>query len=294
MYGILDEFTVYLADVKRVSNNTIQSYERDARRYVGFLKDNDVQTLNEVEAAHINKYIRHLQNEGKAASTISRSIASCKAFFHYARTAGYTDKHPFENVQPPKRKPLDPQILTPDEINALLNQPKDMDAKGIRDKAMLEVLYATGIRVSELVNLEESDLNITVGYVECRDGKRSRIIPIGQVAQFSLYKYVHGARSEFLKNQNETALFLNCNGTKMSRQGFWKIVKAYAKTAGIEGSITPHMLRHSFAAHLVDNGADLRSVQEMLGHASITTTQMYLKGSKDKLRDVYIKTHPRA
>ena len=203
-------------------------------------------------------------------------------------------KDPTEMLITPKIVKKAPEILSFAEIELLLAQPVESDDKGIRDKAMLELLYASGMRVTELIELKEEDINITMGYIHCASQKKERIIPIGQAAQLALFKYMTGSRGNMLKAEDEQTLFVNCLGASMSRQGFWKIIKGYARKAGIDNKITPHILRHSFASHLVENGADLRSVQEMLGHSSITTTQVYAKAAEGKLRDVYVKAHPRA
>ncbi|MDA3845709.1 MAG: tyrosine recombinase, partial [Vallitaleaceae bacterium] len=230
----------------------------------------------------------------KAPSTISRYVASIHSFFNYLYKKSLIKEDPSEVITSPKQNKKAPEILTMEEIELLLEQPKAVDKKGLRDKAMLELLYATGIRVSELINLSKDDLNIRMGYIRCSDKKKERIIPIGTPAKDALSKYVEYARSGMIKDPNDNTLFVSCLGHGMSRQGFWKIVKLYADKAGINKAITPHMLRHSFASHLVENGADLKSVQEMLGHSDIATTQIYAKMNTHRLKEVYAKAHPRA
>ncbi len=254
----------------------------------------DVVEVSGINGVHLNGYIRYLEQDGKAKSTISRSMASLRNYFQYLLRRQIIHKDPTEMLVTPKIDKKVPQVLSFEEIELLLAQPKALDAKGIRDKAMLELLYASGMRVTELIELNQDDVNMTMGYIRCSASKKERIIPIGQASQLALFKYINGARSTMVKGESETRLFVNCLGNTMSRQGFWKIIKGYARKAGIEKKITPHILRHSFASHLVENGADLRSVQEMLGHSSITTTQVYAVPTDSKLRDVYVKAHPRA
>ena len=291
----ITDFLEYLKDFKRASDNTISSYRRDLTlmfRYFG--ERTELTDVKEITGVQLNKYIRHLENEGRAKSTISRNMASLRSYFQYLLRRQVIQKDPTEMLITPKIVKKAPEILSFAEIELLLAQPVESDDKGIRDKAMLELLYASGMRVTELIELKEEDINITMGYIHCASQKKERVIPIGQAAQLALFKYMTGSRGNMLKAEDEQTLFVNCLGASMSRQGFWKIIKGYARKAGIDNKITPHILRHSFASHLVENGADLRSVQEMLGHSSITTTQVYAKAAEGKLRDVYVKAHPRA
>jgi len=290
---ILD-FLSYLDTEKGSSKNTIQSYKRDLDRLYLYLENLSVKNIHKVSSTHLNAYVLQLEKDGRAASTISRNVASIHSFFQYLFKMGIVDNDPSSVISAPKIEKKIPDILTLKEIELLLNQPTDTDYKGIRDKAMLELLYATGIRVSELISLKEDDVNLTMGYLRCSDNKKERIIPMGQAAKYALSTYMKKARIAMLKNPKEDILFVNCLGQSMSRQGFWKIIKSYALKANINKKITPHMLRHSFACHLVENGADLRSVQEMLGHSDISTTQIYAKINNHKLREVYSKAHPRA
>lgn len=293
MEKALQGFITYLHNVKKKSENTILSYNRDLTKFLNFLKANKIDALDKVEYEDLEKYIKELNDNGFKSATISRNIASLKAFFHYLNNEGICDNNPTGKLKSPKIEKKVPEILTTDEVFLLLEQPSGDSPKEIRDKAMLELLYATGIRVSELINLDISDVNIQMGSITCQDGSKSRTIPFGKEAKIALSKYLDGGRSAIVDNKESTILFANCSGQKMSRQGFWKLIKHYAKKAGIEVDITPHTLRHSFAAHLVENGADLRSVQEMLGHSDISTTQIYANMSHSHIREVYNRAHPR-
>lgn len=294
MKNRLGDFLEYLEKVKGSSKNTVQSYSRDLNNLIAFLITNGAVALNKVTATHLNAYVMKLEKDGRAASTISRNIASIHSFFQYLFKLGIIEKDPSEVIIAPKIDKKAPEVLSFEEIELLLNQPSDINKKGIRDKAMLELLYATGIRVSELINLKQTDVNVSMGYLKCSDIKKERVIPIGQAAQYAITNYLRNARQVMVKDPNEALLFVNCLGNSMSRQGFWKIIKSYAVKAKINRKITPHILRHSFASHLVENGADLRSVQEMLGHSDISTTQIYAKMNNHKLKEVYAKAHPRA
>lgn len=287
-------FLVYLKQIKNSSENTIQSYKRDLKHLKDDLAKQGILDFRKVTATHLNSYILKLEKQGRAASTISRNVASIHSFFQFLFKSNMIDKDPSEAITAPKIDKKIPDILTLEEVELLLDQPCTTDNKGIRDKAMLELLYATGIRVSELINLKESDVNMPMGYIRCYDDKKERVIPIGNVAKFALTNYIKQSRYVMVKDPKEEILFVNCLGNAMSRQGFWKIIKSYASKANINKKITPHILRHSFASHLVENGADLRSVQEMLGHSDISTTQVYAKINNHKLREVYAKAHPRA
>lgn len=295
MKAFVTNFLDYLKDIKGASDNTIQSYCRDIHQATTFVETTyDVSECHEITVTHLNGYIRDLENKGRARSTISRNMASLRSYFQFLLRRGLITKDPTELLVTPKIEKKIPVILSFEEIDLLLSQPIEVDNKGIRDKAMLELLYASGIRVTELLELQAVDVNITMGYIRCACNKKERVIPIGQAAQLALFKYMNSSRNNMIRNKDEETLFVSCFGESMSRQGFWKIVKGYARKAGIDKKITPHMLRHSFASHLVENGADLRSVQEMLGHSSISTTQVYAKMNNYKLRDVYVKAHPRA
>ena len=294
MTSDIKSFVSYLRDVKKTSRNTEISYQRDLMQLKSFLEDKGITEVEKVTKTSLNSYILFLEKEGKATTTISRELASMKAFFNFMFKEGRIRKDPAELLKAPKIEKKAPVILSVNEVNALLDQPGMTTSKEIRDKAMLELLYATGIRVSELIGLELSDLNMQVGYITCRDGQKERMVPFGKPAKQALSVYLEKGRSQLLKGKESQWLFTNCSGKAMSRQGFWKIVKYYGEKAGIQEDITPHTLRHSFAAHLLENGADLHSIQEMLGHADISSTQIYAQLVNQKLKDVYNKAHPRA
>ena len=289
----VQEFISYLHNIKKASLNTQLSYKRDLQKMVAFLSERGVEDALLVTEADMTAYLLYLEKSRFTPSTISRNIASMKAFFHHFVKEGRISTNPAESLKAPKIIKKTPEILSTNEVIKLLEQPSGDSPKDLRDKAMLELLYATGMRVTELITLKTTDLNLSLGYVECRDEDKERIIPFGNEAKQALLKYLAHSRDVMVENKGETALFVNCSGVPMSRQGFWKLIKHYARKAGIETDITPHTLRHSFAAHLVENGADLKSVQEMLGHSDISTTQMYVNISKNHLKEVYNKAHPR-
>ena len=289
----LDEFIEYLKDVKKTSRNTELSYKRDIAKLEKYLEISGISEITQVSATTLQNYILDMERNGSAAATVSRNIASIKAFFHFLFRKGYVKEDIAEDLKAPRIEKKLPEILTTDEVNRLLDQPRGTAPKDMRDRAMLELLYATGIRVSELINLKVTDVNLQVGFIVCRDTKKERVVPFGAPAKRALSDYMKNARDLMLEDQSSDVLFTNCSGQPMSRQGFWKLVKYYARKAGITADITPHTLRHSFAAHLVENGADLRSVQEMLGHSDISTTQIYANMSQNKLREVYVKNFPR-
>ena len=286
-------FISYLHNIKKTSNNTELSYKRDLGKMRQYLEENGISGLNDITEEVLDSYIVYLEENQFAAATISRNIASMKAFFHYLCKEGKIDHDVSVGLKAPKIEKKMPEILTPEEVIWLLEQPKGDTPKEIRDKAMLELLYATGIRVTELITLKVSDVNMQMGFIICRDGSKERVIPFGAAAKKAMTNYLEKARNVMLFDLQSDILFVNCSGQPMSRQGFWKLIKYYAKKAGIMADITPHTLRHSFAAHLVENGADLRSVQEMLGHSDISTTQVYATLTHNRIREVYSKAHPR-
>lgn len=288
------DFTEYLREEKKSSENTVLSYGRDLRGFCRFMKESGVLDAAKVNRTNVMAYVYELQKQHKAGATVSRNIASIRSFYQYLQRKGYVTENPAADLEMPKVEKKIPEILSLDKVELLLEQPNGDEDKEIRDKAMLELLYATGIRVTELISLKVEDINLSLEYIHCGSDAKSRIIPIGAQAKFSLRRYMEKVRENMISRPEEDALFVNCNGRPMTRQGFWKIIKSYAKKAGIEEDITPHMLRHSFAAHLIENGADLRSVQEMLGHSDISTTQIYTKLTNQKLKNVYAKAHPRA
>ncbi len=289
----IDGFITYLHEVKKTSVNTEMSYKRDLGKLFKYLEERGIAEVGDITEEALACYITYLGENHFAAATISRNVASIKGFFHYLCKAGIVEKDMSDELKAPKIEKKMPEILTPEEVVWLLEQPNGDTPKEIRDKAMLELLYATGIRVTELVSLKTSDVNMQMGFIICRTGNRDRVIPFGETARRALERYMEKARRAMIADLDSDILFVNCSGQPMSRQGFWKIIKHYAKQAGIEADITPHTLRHSFAAHLVENGADLRSVQEMLGHSDVSTTQVYASLAHDRIREVYAKAHPR-
>lgn len=289
----IDAFILYLHNMKKTSENTEMSYRRDLYKVQVFMENRGIGDVNDITKDDLNAYVESMEAQKFAASTISRNIASLKAFFHYLVKEEIVTEDIVEELKAPKIEKKIPEILTMDEVIRLLDQPKGDSPKEIRDKAMLELLYATGIRVSELISLKVSDVNLKMGYILCRDANKERIIPFGREAKNALVKYLDKTREEMIGGNDSDVLFSNCSGQAMSRQGFWKLIKYYAKKADIKSEITPHTLRHSFAAHLVENGADLRSVQEMLGHSDISTTQIYANMNHNHIREVYAKAHPR-
>ena len=288
----IEKFINYLTDVKKSSQNTVQSYRRDLVKMMNFMKDNGADKSADVSSTLLRSYVLYMEDEKMSSATISRSIASIRSFFIFLLEQGLIFGNPTEGLKPPKVEKKLPETLSIEEVNLLLEQPSGDTPKEIRDKAMLELLYATGLRVSELISLKVTDLNLSLGYIECHDINKSRIIPIENAAKHALNRYLSEIRPTMCGESEY--LFTNVKGEMMSRQGFWKVLKSYAKKAGINKDITPHMIRHSFASHMVNNGADLVSLQEMLGHSDISTTQVYLKGRPGKLKEVYNKAHPRA
>ena len=288
------DFTEYLREEKKSSENTVLSYARDLRGFSRFMKESGVLDFAKVNRTNVMAYVYELQKQHKAGATVSRNIASIRSFFQFLQKDGIVTDNPAADLELPKVEKKVPEILSLEKVELLLEQPVGEEDKEIRDKAMMELLYATGIRVTELISLKVEDVNLPLEYIRCGAQPKSRIIPIGAQAKFALYRYMEKARGNMVLRTDEETLFVNCNGKPMTRQGFWKIIKSYARKAGIEEDITPHTLRHSFAAHLIENGADLRSVQEMLGHSDISTTQIYTKLTNQKLKNVYAKAHPRA
>ena len=290
----INEFVDYLTNVKKASTNTIASYRRDLNKLYNYLNSIDVTDVKKVTGTNLNSYVLQIEKQGMSTATVSRNIASIKAFFIFLLRKGDITEDPSEVLKPPKIEKKTPVILTTEEVNLLLEQPGGKTPKDIRDKAMLELLYATGIRVSELINLRMKDVNLSLDYIQCKDSNNDRVIPFTKETKQALEDYINNAR-EALCNGDQDYLFTNCQGSPMTRQGFWKIIKYYSGKAGIKKDITPHTIRHSFAMHLVNNCADLKAVQEMLGHSDISTTQIYVKANANsKLKEVYEKAHPRA
>ncbi|MBP2640871.1 MAG: Tyrosine recombinase xerC [Firmicutes bacterium] len=291
----VDEFINYLAVERGLAQNTLESYGRDIRQLSEYLKQNNLGLLQDTSRVTIMHYFNTLKSQGRAMSSISRNLAAIKAFYQYLMRERYIQRDPVASMESPKLEKKLPKVLTVNEIDRLLKQPAVRSVAGIRDKAMLELLYATGIRVSELISLTISDVNLELGYIKCYGkGSKERIVPLGSIAAQCVRDYLARGRNKLLRTADMQALFLNQHGKQLTRQGFWKIIKRYAGEANIQKEITPHTLRHSFATHLLENGADLRSVQEMLGHADISTTQIYTHITNKHLQEVYDKTHPRA
>ena len=284
----------YLKIEKSASANTVSSYLRDVNQFASAMEGKGLD-LTQVLPQDVEDYANGLLRRGKSPATVTRSMASIKSFFHYLMDRGLVDRNPAKGVSPAKVERKLPQVLTGREVELFLEQPQCTDLKGYRDRAMLELLYATGIRVSELIALDVDDLNLRSQMLVCygQNGK-VRQIPLYTAAARALEDYLHNARPHLVNTPDETALFVNMSGERMSRQGFWKLIKYYQEKAGIQKDITPHTLRHSFAAHLLENGADLRSIQEMLGHADISSTQIYSKLVNQKIKDVYQRAHSRA
>ena len=294
MLDLIQAYENYLTKVKHASKNTIFSYMRDIRQFYQWLHDVEKKELLDATQLNMNAYMNHLESAGKSSATRSRCLASLKNFYVYLVSSGFLEKTPVTDIRIDRGETKLPQILNGREIEMLLAQPVCVDAKGYRDKAMLEVMYATGIRVSELIELDIDDVNLDAGVIKCTSAKKSRVIPLYPAALRALSVYVREIRNTMLAEPDESALFVNVNGTRMSRQGFWKILKHYQETAHIEKEITPHTLRHSFAVHLLENGADIDSLQELMGHCDISSTQMYTQMINQKLKSVYEKCHPKA
>ena len=289
----IKQFLDFLQNEKRVSNNTLQSYSRDIHQYESYLSQNRINYIK-VDCHKINEYLKHLQDIGKKTSTISRNLASIRSFYQYLIRIKKIKHDPTENIQSPKVEKRVPSVLTSEEVEKLLSQPKDVDLKGTRDKAMLEVAYATGMRVTEIISLDAEDVNLEEGFITCKSTNKQRNIPLGSISIAALREYINDARPIMIKDENEKALFVNVNGKRLTRQGFWKIIKYYKEQAHIDKDITPHVLRHSFATHLLQNGADLKAIQTMLGHSDISSTQVYMQFQDSGLREMYKRTHPRA
>lgn len=295
MEAWLEKFTHYLTVEKGLARNTLESYQRDLKKFFIFLRKQSIADPIKIKRDTITRYLLDLRKNHHAPSTISRNIASIRSFYNFLVKDGYAGENPAQQLETPRIEKKLPRVLTTREVDRLLCQPKLNENNGLRDKAMLELLYASGIRVSELVSLNDTDFNPEVGYLRCRGkGMKERIVPIGSVAIGYVQEYLNNNRLKLVKKGDERALFVNHHGRRLTRQGFWKILKKYAQQSKINGDITPHTLRHSFATHLLENGADLRSVQEMLGHSDISTTQIYTQITRRKIREVYDKTHPRA
>lgn len=290
----LVEFIKYLEESRGLSKNTIDSYSRDLRQFKEYLENHGLIYFKDVTKTTVLTYILSLQNNNKSNATISRCLSSIRALYAYLLSEGITTENPTAQIEAPKTTKKLPSILTLKEVETLINQPDETSNMGKRDRAMFELLYATGLRVTELVSLNTKDIELDLGYIKCKQlNGTSRVIPFGKMAKKALKEYINDARTD-IAIEEESAFFVNYFGKRLTRQGFWKIIKRHTKQANIEKSITPHTLRHSFATHLIQNGADIKSVQEMLGHSDISSTQMYLQLSDNKIKDVYKNAHPRA
>lgn len=294
MLDLIQAYENYLTKVKLASDNTVSSYMRDIRQFSAWLGEEAGKEVIDATKQNIVDYLAFLEKAGRTAATVSRSLASLKNFYSYVVSSGFLEKTPVTQIRIDRGEKKLPQILTGREIELLLAQPVCVDAKGYRDKAMLEVMYATGIRVTELIDLNIEDVNLELGILKCSSAKKSRAIPLYPAALRSLSVYIKDVRMLMLADPGERALFVNVSGERMSRQGFWKILKYYQTKAGIDKEITPHTLRHSFAVHLLENGADLGSLQELMGHSDISSTQMYTHMINQKIKSVYEKCHPKA
>ena len=286
-------FLSFLKDDKKLSENTLQSYRRDIEQYEKYVSENKINYLKVTEET-ITDYMEYLREENKKESTISRSLASIRSFYQYLIRTKKIKKDPTKNIQSPKIDKRVPCVLTSNEVELLLEQPKDVDLKGTRDKAMLEFAYATGMRVTEMISLNIDDVKLDEGYVVCKGRNKSRNIPLGSMSLKALKEYMEDSRPYLIRDEEEPALFVNISGTRLTRQGFWKIVKYYKEQAHIEKDITPHVLRHSFATHLLQNGAELKAIQTMLGHSDISSTQVYRQFQDVGIKNEYKKAHPRA
>ncbi len=286
-------FLSFLKDDKKLSENTLQSYRRDIEQYEKYVSENKINYLKVTEETILD-YMEYLREENKKESTISRSLASIRSFYQYLIRTKKIKKDPTSKIESPKINKRVPNILTSKEVELLLDQPKDVDLKGTRDKAMLEFAYATGMRVTEMISLDVDDVKLDEGYVVCRGRNKSRNIPLGSMSLKALKEYMEDARPYLIRDEEEPALFVNISGTRLTRQGFWKIVKYYKEQAHIEKDITPHVLRHSFATHLLQNGAELKAIQTMLGHSDISSTQVYRQFQDVGIKNEYKKAHPRA
>lgn len=293
MKNEIDAFISYMREQKQISDNTAAAYTRDLCKLAEYVRGLGMDDFVQVDTGMLQVYLHSLEAQGRKAATVSRVIASMKAFFAWQLGAGLRADDPARGLKPPRIEKKPPEILTQAQIVKLLDQPSSGAPKELRDKAMMELLYATGIRVSELLSLRLQDVNLKLEYVTCRDGRKERTVPFGSTAREALEVYLKRSRPKLVADCDCQLLFTNCSGEPMSRQGFWKLLKHYGRQAGLTEEITPHTLRHSFAAHLLNNGADLKSVQELMGHSDISSTQIYMQLSDHTIREVYKQAHPR-
>lgn len=294
MQEILEGFVFSLVGGQEKSGNTVMSYKRDVSHYLTFLREKGINDIKKTNRTTVLTYLLLLQKQGRATATISRRLASLRSFYAYVLGSGIKMKDPTASLEAPKVSRKEPDVLTTDETELLLSMPKLTNAKGYRDRAMLEVLYATGIKVSELISLNVQDVDLKQGYISCRSGNHTRTLQMGRPAIMALRDYIEKARNTLTMSDDVKILFLNCNGTRLSRQGFWKILKSYSKEAGIKKDITPYTLRHSFAIHLLENGADVKFISQMLGYTDVAAMQVYEDIIDRDMREAYKKAHPRA
>ncbi len=290
----LNRYLAYLRDEKHSPSNTVQAYRRDLEKFYGYAATRDIRSFSQLNEEDVEEYKLYLNAQGLSSSSVSRSLSSLRGLFQYLLSVGLADTNPAKNVHNDKVVRKELNVLTSKEVEALLSQPDVNDIKGIRDKAMLELLYATGIKVSELIGLDLKDLNLSVSCIHCGEGENERLIPLYPVAMKAVTTYLEKSRMILAASTDENALFVNLFGERLSRQGFWKILKSYVASAKITKDITPHTLRHSFATHLLENGADIHDIQEILGHRDLSSTQRYAQYLKDKMKNSYMKFHPRA
>lgn len=298
MNDYLEQFKKYLTSERRMSENSLQAYCRDVLEYSRFLEEKNIGKLDDGSNTEVVSFVLKLKNDGKSSATVNRKVASLRAFYNFMAAKGYVKENPVVNIKSPKIERKELEYLTIEEIDKLLSLPDD-SIKGQRDQAILEVMYATGIRVSELIEAKVDDINLRLGFITCNgEHGKARIIPMGRPARAAVENYIFEIRDKLIKNKDadhpQEALFVNYFGEKLTRQGLWKILKEYAEQAGIDSKITPQTLRNSFAVHMIQNGADLKSLQELMGHEDITATQIYLSVTKNRIKDVYDRTHPRA
>ena len=290
-----EQFVDYLKNNLKKAANTVEAYERDVKEFTSFVAARGIPDVKDVQNTEVVAYLLELKNDGKSAATVNRKLASVRAFYKFMIEKGVVKDDPTSNIKSPRipRKKL--QYLSIEEIDKLLSAP-DNSIRGKRDRAILELLYATGIRVTELIEANVEDINLRMGFITCAgEQSKARIIPMGRPARAAMEEYIYDVRDKLLRdNKKDNALFLNYYGQRITRQGLWKILKAYGEKTGLEHRLTPNIIRNSFAVHMIQNGADLKSLQELLGHEDITATQIYLTVTENRIKDVYDKTHPRA
>ena len=290
----MEQFEAYLKNEKKMSANTVQAYVRDVRHFDDFVKSRGLMDVSEASNAEVVAFLMNLKTAGRSRSTVNRKLASIRTFFDYLQKSGSVSDNPTEDIKSPKIEKREIEFLSIEEIERLLSLPDDTH-KGIRDRAILELLYATGIRATELIQMKTADVNRRMGFVKC-DGTHSkaRIIPMGRLCRKAMEDYMLDVREKMLRGKESDVLFVNYIGEPLTRQGLWKVMKEYGEAAGLNISLTPQIIRNSFAVHMLQNGADVKSLQELMGHEDIAATQAYLAVTKNRIKDVYDKAHPRA